>query len=55
VTVCSCHSWRLIIPALADMMGKFIQHPIGRALLAAALVLEIVGILVFRKIIKIHI
>jgi Flp pilus assembly protein TadB len=30
-------------------------NPIGRGLLAAALVLEIVGILVFRKIIKIHI
>lgn len=38
-----------------EMMNKMLQHPIGRSLLAAALVLEIVGILVFRKIIKIHI
>jgi Flp pilus assembly protein TadB len=38
-----------------EMMGKMMQNPIGRSLLAAALVLEVVGILVFRKVIKIHI
>jgi tight adherence protein B len=56
-TVCSVPPFLAVFMFLRepDMMGKFIQHPIGRALLAAALVLEIVGILVFRKIIKIHI
>jgi tight adherence protein B len=38
-----------------DMMAKTMAHPMGRASFAAALVLEIIGILVFRKIIKIHI
>jgi Flp pilus assembly protein TadB len=38
-----------------EMMNKMLRHPTGRSLLAVALVLEIVGILVFRKIIKIHI
>jgi tight adherence protein B len=38
-----------------EMMNKMLAHPVGRGMLAAALVLEIVGILVFRKIIKIHI
>lgn len=38
-----------------DMMAKTMAHPMGRAAFAAALVLEIIGILVFRKIIKIHI
>jgi Flp pilus assembly protein TadB len=37
------------------MMNKMLQNPIGRGMLAAALVLEVVGILVFRKIIKIRI
>jgi Flp pilus assembly protein TadB len=32
-----------------------LADPMGRAMLAAALVLELVGIFVFRKIIKIHI
>jgi tight adherence protein B len=39
----------------SEMMNAFMQNPIGRSLLAAALVLEVVGILVFRKIIKIRI
>ena len=38
-----------------DMMNQMMNHPVGRGMLAAALVLEICGILVFRKIIKIHI
>ena len=38
-----------------EMMNNMMQNPIGRSMLAAALVLEVVGILVFRKIIKIHI
>lgn len=38
-----------------EMMDMMMSDPVGRGMLAAALVLEIVGILVFRKIIKIHI
>ena len=38
-----------------QMMNNMMQNPTGRAMLATALVLEIIGILVFRKIIKIHI
>jgi tight adherence protein B len=37
------------------MMNEMMADPVGRGMLAAALVLEIIGILVFRKIIKIHI
>jgi len=39
----------------SEMMNNMMQNPVGRSMLAAALVLEVVGILVFRKIIKIHI
>ena len=39
----------------SEMMNQMMQNPIGRGMLAAALVLEICGILTFRKIIKIHI
>lgn len=38
-----------------EMMRDMMVHPAGRAMLAVALVLEVMGILVFRKIIKIHI
>ena len=38
-----------------EMMAKTMAHPMGRTMLMVALVLEIVGIFVFRKIIKIHI
>lgn len=38
-----------------EMMNEMMVHPAGRAMLATALVLEIIGILVFRKFIKIHI
>jgi tight adherence protein B len=37
------------------LMNDMLTDPMGRAMLAAALVLELVGIFVFRKIIKIHI
>jgi tight adherence protein B len=37
------------------MMNEMMTHPMGRSMLAAALVLEVLGILVFRKLIKIHI
>jgi Flp pilus assembly protein TadB len=39
----------------SEMMNQMMQNPVGRGMLAAALVLEICGILTFRKIIKIHI
>ncbi len=38
-----------------EMMNDMLAHPMGRGMLAAALVLEILGIIVFRKLIKIHI
>lgn len=38
-----------------QMMNEMMAHPLGKSMLAAALVLEVLGILVFRKIIKIHI
>jgi tight adherence protein B len=38
-----------------QMMNEMLSDPMGRAMLAAALVLEIVGIVVFRKLIKVHI
>jgi len=39
----------------SQMMSGMMGDPIGRMLLAAALVLEVLGILTFRKLIKIHI
>jgi Flp pilus assembly protein TadB len=38
-----------------QMMNEMLSDPMGRAMLASALVLEILGILVFRKLIKVHI
>jgi tight adherence protein B len=38
-----------------EMMNDMLSDPMGRAMLAAALVLEIIGIFVFRKLIKVHI
>jgi len=38
-----------------EMMNEMLSDPVGRGMLAVALVLEILGILVFRKLIKIHI
>ena len=56
-TVCSVPPFLAVFMFMREpvMMNKMMQHPIGRAMLATALVLEIVGILVFRKIIKINI
>jgi len=56
-TVCSVPPFLAFFMFIREpvMMNNMMQNPIGRGLLAAALVLEIVGILVFRKIIKIHI
>ena len=38
-----------------ELMNDMLSDPMGRAMLAAALVLEIIGIFVFRKLIKVHI
>ena len=56
-TVCSVPPFLAVFMFMREsqMMTEFIQNPIGRSLLAAALVLEVCGILVFRQIIKIHI
>ena len=56
-TVCSVPPFLAFFMFLREpeMMNRMMQHPVGRGMLAAALVLEIVGILVFRKIIKINI
>ena len=56
-TVCSVPPFLAFFMFIREpvMMNNMMQNPMGRGLLAAALVLEIVGILVFRKIIKIHI
>ncbi len=56
-TVCSVPPFLAVFMFMREpkMMNEMLQHPVGRGLLAAALVLEVVGILVFRKVIKIHI
>jgi tight adherence protein B len=56
-TVCSVPPFLAVFMFVreAEMMNQFMQNPVGRGLLAAALVLEVCGILTFRKIIKIHI
>lgn len=56
-TVCSVPPFLAVFMFMREpvMMNKMMQHPMGRAMLATALVLEVVGILVFRKIIKINI
>jgi tight adherence protein B len=56
-TVCSVPPFLAVFMFMREpvMMNKMLANPIGRGMLAAALVLEVVGILVFRKVIKIHI
>src|SRR5262245_27762225 len=56
-TVCSVPPFLAVFMFIREpeMMNQMMQNPIGRGMLAAALVLEICGILTFRKIIKIHI
>jgi tight adherence protein B len=56
-TVCSVPPFLAVFMFMSEpvMMNKMMQNPMGRAMLATALVLEVVGILVFRKIIKINI
>src|ERR1043165_3241604 len=54
-TVCSVPPFLAVFMFMREpeMMNQMMINPIGRGLLAAALVLEIVGILVFRKILNI--
>jgi len=56
-TVCSVPPFLAVFMFMreSEMMNKMMQSRTGRGMLAAALVLEICGILTFRKIIKIHI
>jgi tight adherence protein B len=56
-TVCSVPPFLAVFMFMreAEMMNRMLQHPAGRGMLVAALVLEVLGILTFRKIIKIHI
>ncbi len=56
-TVCSVPPFLAVFMFFreAEMMAKTMAHPMGRMMFGVALVLEIIGILVFRKIIKIHI
>ncbi len=36
-------------------MREVIAHPVGRGMLIAALVLEVLGILTFRRLLRLHI
>jgi tight adherence protein B len=56
-TVCSVPPFLAVFMFIREpqMMNDMLNDPMGRAMLAAALVLEIVGIFVFRKLIKVHI
>jgi len=56
-TVCSVPPLLAVFMFLREpeMMAKTMAHPMGRTMFVVALVLEVIGILVFRKIIKIHI
>ena len=56
-TVCSVPPFLGVFMFVREpqMMNDMLSDPMGRAMLAAALVLEIVGIFVFRKLIKVHI
>jgi tight adherence protein B len=56
-TVCSVPPFLGVFMFIREpqMMNDMLIDPMGRAMLAAALVLEIIGIVVFRKLIKVHI
>ena len=56
-TVCSVPPFLGVFMFIREpqLMNDMLSDPMGRAMLAAALVLEIIGILVFRKLIKVHI
>jgi tight adherence protein B len=56
-TVCSIPPFLAVFMFFREreLMNDMLSDPMGRAMLAAALGLEILGIIVFRKLIKIHI
>ena len=56
-TVCSVPPFLAVFMFIREpqMMNDMLSDPMGRAMLAAALFLEIIGIFVFRKLIKVHI
>jgi tight adherence protein B len=56
-TVCSVPPFLGVFMFIREpqMMNDMLSDPMGRAMLAAALFLEILGIIVFRKLIKVHI
>jgi len=56
-TVCSIPPFLGVFMFVREpqMMNDMLNDPMGRAMLAAALVLEIIGIVVFRKLIKVRI
>jgi len=56
-TVCSIPPFLGVFMFIREpqMMNDMLNDPMGRAMLAAALVLEIIGIVVFRKLIKVRI
>jgi tight adherence protein B len=56
-TVCSIPPFLGLFMFIREpqMMNDMLSDPMGRAMLAVALVLEVLGILVFRKLIKVHI
>jgi tight adherence protein B len=56
-TVCSIPPFLGLFMFIREpqMMNDMLTDPMGRAMLAVALVLEILGIVVFRKLIKVHI
>lgn len=56
-TVCAIPPFLAVFMFIREpaLMNDMLTHPIGRGMLGAALALEILGIVVFRKLIKIHI
>ena len=56
-TVCSIPPFLAVFMFFREpqMMNEMLTHPTGKMMLAAALGLEMLGIFVFHKIIKVHI
>lgn len=56
-TVCAIPPFLAVFMFIREpaLMNDMLTHPIGRGMLGAALALEVLGIVVFRKLIKIHI
>jgi tight adherence protein B len=56
-TVCSIPPFLGVFMFMREpvMMNDMMAHPMGKTLLAAALVLEILGIVTFNKLIKVRI